>query len=129
MRWSLKQVWLYIMQYINVFFITEGAVVVVVDRMVVRFTITLAISAYHHWSCEFKSNYGKVYLIQHYVIKFVSDLRQVGGFLRILRFPPPIKLTPHNLTEKLLKSYVKHHKPNPIIMYISDSRIIVLILC
>ena len=28
-----------------------------------------------------------------YVIKFVSDLRQVGGFLRVLRFPPPIKLT------------------------------------
>jgi hypothetical protein len=37
--------------------------------------------------------YGKVYLIQHYVIKFVSDLRQVGGILRVLRFPPPIKLT------------------------------------
>ena len=34
-----------------------------------------------------------VYLIQHYVIKFVSELRQVGGFLRIVRFPPPIKLT------------------------------------
>jgi hypothetical protein len=31
--------------------------------------------------------------VQHYVIKFVSDLRQVGGFLRVLRFPPPIKLT------------------------------------
>jgi len=30
---------------------------------------------------------------QHYVIKFVSDLRQVGDFLRVLRFPPPIKLT------------------------------------
>jgi hypothetical protein len=29
----------------------------------------------------------------HYVIKFVSDLRQVSGFLQILRFPPPIKLT------------------------------------
>jgi len=29
---------------------------------------------------------------QHYVIKFVSDLGQVGGFLRVLRFPPPIKL-------------------------------------
>jgi hypothetical protein len=27
------------------------------------------------------------------VIKFVSDLRQVGGFLRALRFPSPIKLT------------------------------------
>jgi hypothetical protein len=28
---------------------------------------------------------GEVYLMQHYVIKFVSDLRQVGYFLRILR--------------------------------------------
>ena len=34
----------------------------------------------------------EVYSIQHYVIKIVSDLQQVGGFLRILRFPPPIKL-------------------------------------
>ena len=37
--------------------------------------------------------HGKVYLIQHYVIKFVSDLRQVDGFLRVFQFPPPIKLT------------------------------------
>ena len=34
--------------------------------------------------------HGEVYSIQNYVIKFVSDFRQVGGFLR---FPPPIKLT------------------------------------
>ena len=34
-----------------------------------------------------------VYSIQHYVIKFVSDLRQVAGFFPVLRFPPPIKLT------------------------------------
>ena len=34
----------------------------------------------------------KVYLMQHYVIKFVSDLRQVSVFLRVLWFPPPIKL-------------------------------------
>jgi hypothetical protein len=27
---------------------------------------------------------------RHYVITFVSDLRQAGGFLRVLRFPPPI---------------------------------------
>jgi len=26
-------------------------------------------------------------------LKFVSDLRQVSGFLRLLWFPPPIKLT------------------------------------
>jgi hypothetical protein len=31
--------------------------------------------------------------IQHYVIKFVSDLRQISGFLQTLRFPLPIKLT------------------------------------
>jgi len=31
--------------------------------------------------------------IQHYVIEFVSDLRQVYGFLWVLWFPPPIKLT------------------------------------
>ena len=37
--------------------------------------------------------HGEVYSIQHYVIKFVSGLRQVGGFLRVLWFPPPIKLT------------------------------------
>ena len=44
------------------------------DRMVVGFTTTRAISAYHHESCEFEFRY--------YVIKFVRDLRQVGGFLR-----------------------------------------------
>jgi hypothetical protein len=37
--------------------------------------------------------HGKVYSIQYYVIKFVSGLRQVSGFLWVLRFPPPIKLT------------------------------------
>ena len=36
--------------------------------------------------------HGEVYSIQHYVIKFVSDLRQVGGFLRVHRCPLPIKL-------------------------------------
>ena len=36
--------------------------------------------------------HGEVYWIQHYVIKFVSDLRQVCGFLRVLWFPPSIKL-------------------------------------
>jgi hypothetical protein len=40
--------------------------------------------------CEFESRPGQG--IQHYVIKFVSDLRHVGGFLRVLRFPPPISV-------------------------------------
>ena len=34
-----------------------------------------------------------VYSIQHYVMQFVSDLRQVGRFLRVLWFSLPIKLT------------------------------------
>jgi hypothetical protein len=37
--------------------------------------------------------HGDVYSIQHYAIKFLSDLRQVGSFLWVVRFPPPIKLT------------------------------------
>jgi len=62
------------------------------DRIVIGFTSTYAISAYHHRCCEFESRSGRG--VQHYVIKFVSDLRQQGGgFLRVLRFPPPIKLT------------------------------------
>ena len=56
--------------------------------------------------------HGEVYSIQHYVIKFVSDLRQVGSFLLVFRFPPPIKLTIYTVTLILLKSGVKHHKPN-----------------
>ena len=61
------------------------------DRMVVGFTIIYAISAYHHWCCEFEPRSGRG--VHHYVIKFVSDLRQVVGFLLDLRFSPPIKLT------------------------------------
>jgi hypothetical protein len=41
-----------------------------------------------YWCCEFESRSGQG--VQHYLIKFVGDLRQVSGFLR---FPPPIKLT------------------------------------
>ena len=59
--------------------------------MVVGFTTTYAIGAYHRLCCEFES--PSLRGAQLYVIKFVSDLRQVGGFLRVLRFLPPIKLT------------------------------------
>ena len=50
--------------------------------------------------------HGEVYSIQHYVIKFVSDLRHVGGFLRVLWFPPPIikkKTDRYDITEILFK--------------------------
>ena len=69
------------------------------NRMVVGFTTTYAISAYHHWCCEFESRSGRG--VQHYVIKFVSDLRQVGS-----RFSPVSstnKTDRHDITEILLK--------------------------
>jgi hypothetical protein len=37
--------------------------------------------------------YGEVFSIQHYMKRFVSDLRQVGGFLWVILFPPSIKLS------------------------------------
>jgi hypothetical protein len=42
------------------------------DCMVVEFTTTYAIRAYHHWCCEFEFRSGRG--VQHYLIKFVSDL-------------------------------------------------------
>ena len=44
--------------------------------------------------------HSEMYSIQLYVIKIASDLLQVGGFLRVLRFPVAMK---HDITEILLK--------------------------
>ena len=81
------------------------------DRMIVGFTTTYAISAYHHSRCEFKSHSGEVHSIQHYMIKFVSELRQVGDFLLVVRFPPQRKLV---ATEILLN--LCHNSNNPLIL-------------
>ena len=48
------------------------------------------------------------------MIKFVSDLLQVCGFIRVLRFPPPIKKTGrHDITDILLKVALHIIYPNP----------------
>jgi hypothetical protein len=52
--------------------------------------------------------HGEVYSIQHYVIKLVSNLWQVGGFLLVFRFPPQIKLT------------AKYHSSDWFIFLVSD---------
>ena len=59
--------------------------------------------------------HGGVYLIQHYAIKFVSDLRQVGGFLRKFQFPPQ-KNRPPRYNLNIVESGVKHHNPSPPIL-------------
>ena len=52
------------------------------DRMVVGFTITYMQSVFITTKVVSSDpTHGKVYLIQHYVMKFVSDLLQVDGFL------------------------------------------------
>ena len=56
-----------------------------------------------------------------HVIKFVSDLLHVDGFLRVLRFPPLIKLI-----MKYCWNCVKHHKPKTICARISKALIIFL---
>jgi hypothetical protein len=70
------------------------------DRMVVGFTTTYAISSYHHWCCVFECRPWRG--VQHCVIKFVSDLRQVGGLPN-----PPVSSTNktdrHDISEILLK--------------------------
>ena len=76
--------------------------------MLVKFTTTNGISAYHHHNVV-SSNpaHCEVYSVQLYVIKFVSGLLQVGGFLRTSQFPPPKKKKKltlgQDITEKLLK--------------------------
>ena len=74
------------------------------DCMVVwGFTTTFAISAYHHWSCEFESRSDEMYLIQHYVIKVVSDLRQRWRFFLGTLVFSTNKTDCYDITEILLK--------------------------
>jgi len=65
------------------------------DRMVVgiyNYLCNQCLSGYHHW-CKFESQPVR---IQQYVIKFINDLRQFGGFLQVLHHR-------HDITEILLK--------------------------
>jgi hypothetical protein len=63
------------------------------DYMVVVFTTTYAISTYHHQRYEFESRSWRGAFDTTLCGKVFQRLRQVGGFLRLPRFPPPIKLT------------------------------------
>jgi hypothetical protein len=57
--------------------------------------LQLPVQSVHITTKVVSSNHihGEVYSIHHYVIKFVSDLLSVSGFLQVFWFPPPIKLT------------------------------------
>jgi hypothetical protein len=53
------------------------------DRMVVTQLVTITTNI-----VSLNPAHVEVYLIQHYVIKYVCELWQVGGFLWELQFPP-----------------------------------------
>ena len=77
--------------------------------MVVEFTKTIAINA----CVSSNPAHGEVCSMQHYVIKFVNDLRQVGGFLRVLRFLHQYNWPPR-YGWNIVKSGATHHKPKLI---------------
>jgi len=60
------------------------------DRMVVEFTTTVPVHSVPITTKVVSLNlvHCEMYSIQHYVIKFVSDLLMI-----FLRYPPPIKRT------------------------------------
>jgi hypothetical protein len=88
---------------LNAFFVLTLNILGLLAAIVSGFNVTmvqLSMQSVHITTKIVSSNpaHGEVYSIQHYVIKFVSDLRQFGGFLRVFPFPAPIKLTATSLS-------------------------------
>ena len=85
----------YSMQHYVMIFVSDirqvGSVLVV---MVWYLDLQLSVQSVPITTNVVSSNpvHGEAYSIQRYVIMFVSELRQVCGFLGILRCLPPIKL-------------------------------------
>ena len=73
------------------------------DGMVVGFITTYAISTYLTTNTEFKSHLGEVYSLQHYVIKFIIDLRQVRWFSPGIPVSCTNKTDRRDIVEILLK--------------------------
>ena len=71
--------------------------------MVVGFTLT--VQSVPITTNGVRSNLAncEVYSVQHYVIKFVSDLPQVGGFVRVHMVSSTNEIDRHNIAEIFLK--------------------------
>ena len=85
------------------------------DRMVVGFTTTYAISAYHHWCCEFESRSGRG--VQHNVK--VCQWLATGWWFSL---GPPVSSTNktdrHDITEILLKVALNTIKQNKLFILV-----------
>ena len=99
-------------QYNSIFSETSDTYEIKIDKNIIFSTLKIrSVEFYHHFlrkneiltfgqnwrlihlQLVWNPSHDEVYSIQHYVIKFVCDLRQVCGFLRVLQFPPLIELT------------------------------------
>ena len=95
-RWSKGATWNDVMVYFYLLFISLYSVLVLnvnhhnfyLDLQLPMHSVTITTNA-----MSSHPTHGEVYLMQIDVIKFVSDLRQVSGFLRTLRYLSPIIYT------------------------------------
>lgn len=63
------------------------------DRMVVKFTTTYTINAYHYFSCEVESHSWRCAIGATLFAKVCQGFAAGRGFIRVLRFPSALKLT------------------------------------
>ena len=75
------------------------------------------ISVYHTKVVSSNPAHGEVYSIQHYVMKFVSDLRQIGGFYPGTPVSSTNKTDRYDTAELLLKVALNKIIPSPNILY------------
>ena len=88
-----------------------AVVVAVIVYMVVGFTTTYGISAYHHWCCEFESRSGRG--VHHSVIK-VCHWLATGRW-----FSPGPSVSSSNKTDwNIVESGVKHHETVVLVIFL-----------
>ena len=80
-EWARGMVNMFINQLYNKFLLVIYGPLWPWSYGILIYNLTYVINTYHYWCYQFKSWSG--HGVQHYVIKFVGDLRQVGGFLRV----------------------------------------------
>ena len=90
-KWFINRIIFFAFSYCSIFFLFVLCTWGRCGRLVVGFTTTCAIKCLSPLKLSVRTSY-MVYSIQHYMIKFVSDFRQVCDFLRVRRFPLLIKL-------------------------------------
>ena len=94
------------------------------DRMIVGFTTTCGISAYHHWSCEFESRSILDTTLCDKVCQWVATRRWFSPGTPV---SSTNKTDRHDITEILLKVELNTITPNPFNAYFSSKTVIICI--